>query len=326
MGPHVVRNLVSHNHDVFVFHRGQSQAVLPDNVEHILGDRNNVPVLKKAIRNVRPEVVVDMVPLYERQANELVDISVGVARRLVAISSCDVYRKYDLLRGVETGEPDSAQLSEDAPLREKLYPYRDEVPDKQHRFYDYEKILVERAVMSRDGLPATILRLPFVYGPEDYQHRFYGYIKRMLDNRPAILLDEQQSSARLTRGYCESCGAAIALAATNDRAAGKIYNVGEPDTLPEHDWVRVIAGIIGWSGRLVLLPNDRLPQHLQSDLQWQYHLDVDTTRIRSDLDYRENIDRTTALQRTIAWETANPPAEDTAGIFDYGAEDKALAG
>jgi len=326
MGPHVVRNLVSQNHDVFVFHRGQTKTALPDSVEHITGDRDNAPALKSAIQHVRPDVVVDMIPLYERQANELVHIAAGVAKRLVVISSCDVYRNYDLLRGVETGDPDPARLSEDSPLREKLYTYRAEVPDDKHRFYAYEKILVERSVLSRTDLPATVLRLPFVYGPDDYQHRFYGYIKRMIDNRPAILLAEEQAASLMTRGYCENCADAIALAACDDRASERIYNVGEADTLPEHEWVRKIAEVIGWPGKIVRMENSRLPNHLQADLDWRHHLDIDTSRIRTEIGYREKIDRTAALRRTVDWERANSPKEMAAETFDYDAEDEVLAG
>ena len=50
--------------------------------------------------------------------------------------------------------------SEDAPLRESLYPDK-RVIDGIH---DHDKILVERAALS-GALPGTIVRLPMVYGP-----------------------------------------------------------------------------------------------------------------------------------------------------------------
>ena len=49
-------------------------------------------------------------------------------------------------------------------------------------FDNYDKILVERAVMGHAQLPATILRLPMVYGPgarDGNKRRFWGYLKRM---------------------------------------------------------------------------------------------------------------------------------------------------
>ena len=43
---------------------------------------------------------------------------------------------------------------------------------------DYDKNLVELAVMNTPSLPGTILRLPAVYGPRDYQHRMFSFLKR----------------------------------------------------------------------------------------------------------------------------------------------------
>ena len=52
------------------------------------------------------------------------------------------------------------------------------------------------------------------------------------------------------------------------------------------------------------------------------HYDVHSSRIRSELGYAELVDERTALERTVAWERANPPADTT---LDYAAEDEALA-
>ncbi|NES98419.1 MAG: hypothetical protein F6K32_25225 [Desertifilum sp. SIO1I2] len=41
------------------------------------------------------------------------------------------------------------------------------------------------------------------------------------------------------------------------------------------------------------------------NLQWRYHLAIDTTRFREELGYIEPIAEEEALQRTIAWEREN---------------------
>jgi hypothetical protein len=112
------------------------------------------------------------------------------------------------LRGVEHAPPNDCRVDESSPLRRKLFPYRESVPGADHDLYDYDKILVEREVMSEPALPATALRLPMVYGPGDYQHRFYGWVRRMLDGRPAIIMERGQGEWRITRGYVENCAEA----------------------------------------------------------------------------------------------------------------------
>jgi len=64
---------------------------------------------------------------------------------------------------------------------------------------------------------------------------------------------------------------------------------------------------------------------LAPDLDWRYHLATDTGRFRGRLGFVEPIARGEALRRTIDWERAHPPREVGAGLFDYAAEDAALA-
>jgi dTDP-D-glucose 4,6-dehydratase len=51
---------------------------------------------------------------------------------------------------------------------------------------------------------------------------------------------------------------------------------------------------------------------------------MSSERIRAELGYAEPVPLDEALQRTIAWERANPPAQEDAKQFDYAAEDQAL--
>src|SRR5258708_16511430 len=63
-------------------------------------------------------------------------------------------------------------------------------------------------------------------------------------------------------GYVENVAAAIALAATDDRAARRIYNVCEEPSFSELEWARKIASEMRWDGEFVILPEEPTPQHL----------------------------------------------------------------
>lgn len=324
IGPYVVRRLADAGHSVTIFNRGQTEADLPHDVRRIHGDRRDLSSFSARFKAAAPDVVLDMIPFTEEEARALVQVFKGVARRVVAVSSADVYRAYARLLRLEAGEPDPVPLSEDAPLRESLYPYRAHAEGPQDFKYHYDKMLVERVVMSDEELPGTILRLPAVYGPGDTQHRLFGYLKRMDDGRPFILLEEGQARWRWTRGYVEVVADAIALAVTNERAANRIYNVGERLALTEADWVRSIGLAAGWKGEVVFVPKDFLPEHLWTTADYEHHLSTDTGRIRAELGYNERVSRREALRRTIAWERANPPAEVYPAEIEYAAEDEAL--
>lgn len=329
IGPRVVRRLCGLGCDVTVFHRGRTEADLPASVTRLHGDRAQLPEFAAAFRERPPDVVLDMIPMTEQEARPLMDLFRDVARRVVAVSSEDVYQAYDRFRGIDPGPPDPVPLTEDSPLRSRLYPYRSDPPraadDPRRSMDDYEKILVERAIMGDPELPGTVLRLPAVYGPGDRQRRLFSYLKRMDDRRPAILLSEGQARWRWSRGYVENVAAAIALAVVDERAAGRIYNVAEPEALPEAEWVQQIGQAAGWSGQVVTVPEDRLPLALRSDYRWEQDWFVDSARIRRELDYTEAIPLDDALRRTVEWERAHPPAEIDPAQFDYAAEDAVLA-
>jgi nucleoside-diphosphate-sugar epimerase len=325
IGPAAVGRLVGMGHEVAVFHRGQTNADLPGNVQHLYGDRTRLTDFVTDFRQFAPEVVLDMNAYTEEDGTTLVALFSGMARRLVAISSGDVYRAYDRFRKADPGPPDPTPLTEDAPLRDRLYPYRQNAKGPEDFAYAYEKILMERAVQSSPKtLPATVLRLPMVYGPGDYQLRLFPYIKRMDDGRPAILLSESQASWRALRGYVEDLGEAIALCVASERAAGRTYHVADKDNLTELEWVERIARAAEWHGKIIVVPDDRLPEHLKHDYDYAQDWSLDSSRLREELGYCEPTAPETAMQRSVRWQRANPHKDFAPDYFDYVAEDAAM--
>ncbi len=329
VGPHVVHRLVVRAHDVVVFHRGVTEAELPPRVVRWLGDRSHLADYRALFKRFSPDVVLDTRPMRGEQSQQLMKSVKGIAGRVVALSSGDVYRAYGTLRGLEPGPLEPVPIAEDAPLRHRLYPYRGHSPrppDDPMRWADeYDKISVERAVMGDDALPGTVLRLPMVYGPGDDQHRLYPYLKRMDDGRPAIIMDEALSRWRWARGYVENVADAVLAAVVDERASGRVYNVSEPDALSEKEWVEAIANATGWTGRVVALPGERLPAPFKQPLNFRQHLTYNTQRIRNELGYVESVPRALAIARTIDWERKHPPSQIDPSEFDYGAEDRVLA-
>ena len=329
IGPFVVRSLNAQDHDVTIFHRSRtSGSLMPDRVQEILGDRRPLDDVADILERIEPDIVLDMIPMIEQDARDVLNVFRGVARRVVSISSQDVYRAFGRVNLKEGGPVDRSPITEDSPLRENLYPYRGETPrdpdDPQKLHDDYDKILIERVVMSDLELPGTVLRLPMVYGPGDYQHRLFPFLKRMDDGRPAILLDEAEADWKWTRGYVENVADAIVLAVTDERAAGRIYNVGEPFTFTMAEWVEKIGEAVGWHGRIVRIPRGRLPEPLRWGINAEQDIVVDSSRIRRELGYAERVDIDEAIRRTVTWERDHPPARVNEKDFDYALEDEFL--
>jgi nucleoside-diphosphate-sugar epimerase len=276
IGTYIVRQLASHDHVVAVYHRGHTQAVLPAHVHQIIHPRSVMPIQKfpRKLFEFRPDVVIHTVAMGAIDAQASVSAFAGWAGRLVLLSSGDVYRAYGRFTKIEPAPPDEGLLSEDAPLRTKLFLYRAQASSQEALEYWYEKILAERAICSVPSLPGTILRLPKVYGPGSNED--LGTIYRY----------RHHPDWRWTHGFVENVAAAVALAATHPAAGGRVYNVGEAFT-------PTIAE------RLARLPPSAIEPDLSSEFDFTQNIAYDTSRMRSELGYRESVSEEEGCLRTL---------------------------
>ena len=330
IGSFLVPELQRFGAEVAVLTRGRSADAASRDLTRIIGDRRQLRDSRAAIRAFAPDVVIDLILSSGAQARELMNVLRGIAGRVVALSSMDVYRACGVLHGLEDGPLEPVPLTEQSALRTKLATYPPAQIAMVQQVYgwvddEYDKIPVEREIVGGGELPATILRLPMIYGPGDPLHRFFPLVRRMDDRRRAILMSTAQAAWRSPRGFVGNVAEAIALAAMSDNAVGRIYNVAEQPSYSELEWATRVAAAAGWKGAFVVLPPDEMPPHLRMPGNFEQHWSVDTSRIRSELGYREPVDLDDAIARTIAWERANPPSRPLAAI-DYAAEDAAIAG
>jgi nucleoside-diphosphate-sugar epimerase len=313
-------------HEVTIFHRGKTS--LPGGSQQIIGDHTQLEDFRSEFQRRNFDVVVDFITGSKRQAQRLIDVFRGITGRIVVLSSMDVYRAMGILRGTETGPPQPVPLTEESETRTRSQYSKEELRGLISilGYFDeeYEKIAVEESVMGEPELPATVLRLPMVYGPGDYIHRFYYLLKRMDDRRPLILFSDDMAGWHTPRGFEENVGAAIALAATSEKAAGRIYNICEEESFSELEWAKKIAREVGWKGDFVVLPREKTPEHLQYPHRIEQQFSATAARIRQELGYAEPISIEEGIRRTIPWERANPPQQVWFAPFNYPAEDEAM--
>jgi nucleoside-diphosphate-sugar epimerase len=326
IGRFTAEQLIAGGHSVTVFHRGKTPA--PEGADEILGDRHFLQDHQPEFRREKFDAVADFVLSSGRQAVQLMDTFRGIAGRVIALSSMDVYRAIGVFYGFESGGLQELPLTEDSDLRTSQSVYSPEALKKMRVVYpwvddEYDKIPVEQAVLGDRKLPGTVLRLPMIYGPGDPLHRFHAVLKRIDDGRKQIIFADDVAALRTPRGYVEDVAAAIALAAVAEESAGRIYNVCESESFSELEWARQIAAATGWSGEFVVLPHDSTPPHLHWPGNTAQHWAASSHRIREEVGYRELLPRAEAIRRTIAWERENLPAQPIAQ-FNYAAEDEAL--
>jgi nucleoside-diphosphate-sugar epimerase len=285
IGPSVVRRLARNGHHVAVFHRGEHDPLFPAGIVRFNSPDAQIPVIRipEELRTYTPDVVVHMIAMGERDAEAARDAFAGVAQRLVVLSSGDVYRAYGIFRRLEAGLPEPVPLHESSPLRSRLYPYRSaDTPPNALEFY-YDKVLVERTIAVDARLPATILRLPKVYGPGDRN----ADLSTVYDFRA-------HPQWRWTHGFVENVAQAIVLAIESEAAAGRIYNVGEETTPTIAERLRYLPA----------RPDTPLPAQTENFAQ---DIVYDTGAIRSELGYREEIPERDAMRKMCLNATGTGP-------------------
>lgn len=272
IGPYVVRQLQQCGWSVAVLHRGIHVAALPPDVRRFTDEFAGIPVLRLAPAAIRfaPDVVLHMIAMGQQDAEAAMTTFAGRAGRIVALSSGDVYRAYGRFVGTEPGKLEPTPLNEEAPLRERLFPYRESAPSQEDLKYWYDKILVERAVRSRSELPGTILRLPKVYGPEENAElaTVYGF--------------RHHPQWRWTHGHVQNVAKAIALAVCDPRAANNVFNVGEAYTPTMAE-------------RLSRLPDRDVALATEDAKNFAQDIAYDTSKIRRELGFSEDIDEVDAM-------------------------------
>ena len=267
IGAPVTRRLIDAGFAVTVLHRGQTQSPLTRDAEHVRDPSAAYPITTFPQAVVRDwDILVHMVAMGAADAETAARLFAGRVGRLVLISSGDVYRAYGRLIRLEPGEPDPTPLTEDAPLRSVLHPYRGKAATIGPHADMYEKILAERAIVDGIDLPWVVLRLPKVYGRTGELSSVYGFAA--------------QSHWRWTHGQVDNVAHAVFLAATHSAASRTVFNVGEATTPTMGE-------------RLARLPPR--PARQAPDFDFRNDIAYDTGRIRAMLGFAEVVDETDAM-------------------------------
>ncbi len=227
IGRHLVAELLDHDYDVTLFTRGNRENPFADDdrVDHVEGDRTNDTALEAAATAVDPDAVFDCVAYHPKD--------VRAATRI--FTDCEAYVY------VSSG---AAYGREEIPKREGETPLHDCTPeqatDDTFETYGNRKAEGDRAAFAAadDGVPATVVRPPIVYGPHDHTERLDWWIDRV--NRFDRVLVPGDGTNLRHLVYVEDVAAALRLVAERGEP-GEAYNVGDRRLVPLEELVDLLA-------------------------------------------------------------------------------------
>jgi nucleoside-diphosphate-sugar epimerase len=293
IGKALARLLVQKGHSVALFHRHKGTLDASLEATEIIGSRQEIIRFKDAFLSFKPDLVIDTIAYTAQDIWGLQMALKGVANNLLLLGSADVYKAYDTFHK-NLPDVDNTPITETSELRHRLFPYKPSSSDQYNELlFNYDKIVVETMV-DRTVFNICVLRLPAVFGPGDKQNRFLEYIQPMLEGKPFIEINATKANWVWTRSYVDNVAYGIHLAATNEKAKGETFNLGDIH-LTEVELVTKLKELTGWKGEIVLSNNATEPYN------YEQHLQTDSRKIRKLLAYREPVDLETALQRTIQY-------------------------
>jgi nucleoside-diphosphate-sugar epimerase len=307
IGRRITEQLLARGDDVTVVHRGETEPAALAGCGHLHADRRDFAGLAAEVAALRPDTVVDTLAMSAADARAVLPHLPDC--RLVVLSSCDVYRAYELMLDEQAGEP--VPVTEESPVRRGRYPYRGRFPAPD----DYEKLDVEPAYTERGG---AVLRLGFVYGEHDPQRREEFVLRRVRAGRKRIPVGA--ASWLFSRCYVGDVAGAVLAAIDSDAAPGQVFNVVEPASGTAADWARQILAAAGHDAELVTVPDAAVPDDMDITRNQAQHMLIDSHKARELLGWRPG-DTAAGVAASVRWHLAHPPSGTDA---DFGADDRAL--
>lgn len=315
-GPYIVNGLLERGYEVAILHRGVHEIdEIPPEVEHIHTDPHFTETLEAALAGRQFDVCVATYGRLRHVAAVMRDKT----EHFISVGGTPYKSFFD---------PGS------------LFPYGGIVPFSEANPYSDEAsanrfapllVAAERAVFEYHPT-ATHFRYPYVYGAYQLVPREWSIVRRLLDQRPFIVLPDGGWHL-YQHGYAENVAHALLLSVDQRTiAAGKSYNCTDERQLTLRQMVEVIAAEMGRKIEIISIPKEIASAGRQ--LIFQDHLEhsvLDIFKIKSELGYRDIVSPVEGFARTARWlidnaeERSDQFEANLYDPFDYDVEDRLVS-
>jgi nucleoside-diphosphate-sugar epimerase len=272
------------------------------------------------------ELLVDVVAYGEGHARQLLGLGDRIGSAVV-VSSLNVYVDQEG-RGFDTRLPDfpiyPVPITEDQPMTK---PGDSSTPAK--------KAALEQTLLDAGTLPVTLVRAGAIHGPGSVLPREWFFVKRALDGRCVRLLPYRGES-RFHPASATNIAEIIRLAAA--KPGTRVLNAGDPVVPTVREIAAAVDAVLGHDAEEILV--DEMPEGGLGGTPWSVARPIvlDTTLAERELGYVPVTGYAESLPETVewlvrtakgrTWQEAFPLLGRILGplAFDYGAEDRWLAG
>lgn len=324
-GPHIVRGLLDRGYDVTVLHRGAHELPELDGLEHIHADPHFREALDVALATRSFDVAV---ATYGR-LRHVADALAGRCATFMAVTGLPVYPGYH-----DPGElwpPGMPILA-----TEEAVAISRPAGGAESRAARFSRLIAEseQHVMARHdagAFRATIARYPAIYGPRQLYPREWSIIRRVLDQRPCVIVPDAGLTLITRCSAVNAAHFALTLIDRIDAAAGQVFNAADQQQYSLAQWIRLTAAAAGGELELISLPFELAgPGRALFPVPHTAHGLVSAQKARDLLGYADAVPAAQALADTVRWYAEHPldqtVTERLIDKFDYAGEDRVIAG
>jgi nucleoside-diphosphate-sugar epimerase len=320
-GPHIARGLLDRGFEVTRFHTGRHEPEESLPVERLHGDPFSAEGIGQAISRREFDIVIATYGRIKLLARAVA----GRVGQFLSVGGTLAYQGYiSPAKSFPSGLPIGTR--EDFPMVPPDAMSESRGARAVRRVEDVLFGLHEEGAFS-----VSVFRFPSLYGPRNPHHWEWSTIRRVLDNRPFIVLPDGGLPLH-SRLSARNAAHSILLAVDYpEEAAGQAFNCADDDQYSLRGWVEMTMEFADGALEIVSVPGD-IPSPGYGTVVFGYsctpHAAFDTRKIRRFLNYTDTKPAVACLHETVEWILSNRADAESWSIldpFDYAAEDQFMS-
>jgi nucleoside-diphosphate-sugar epimerase len=236
----IVEQALAGGFEVTTVNRGSKTIGFENRIRRIAADRKDAAGFARALKDERPDVVIDMIAFDPGDARQTLDLFRNRAAQIIVTSSIAAYtRPYN-----------SLPIREDA---ETLLKGSDFAYGQLKA--DMERVLA--AEMGKQGAAVTIIRPSLTFGPGARNfgmlRQNYNVVQRIRDGKPLVMIGEGVIPWAFT--YVDDLARGFILACGNERACNDHFHVVSDEMVLWEDLYRFVGELVGREPILYNVPS-----------------------------------------------------------------------
>jgi nucleoside-diphosphate-sugar epimerase len=289
----MVGALTRAGHEVVLYNRGQTTARHNADVEVVHGDRNDFENFEIAVKEIAPEVIIDMLTFDSFTAENSIIVAKQLdVKQYIFCSATAVYGHLSTIPADEA-EPHT--------------------PTGQYGEGKSEAEQVFLAALEGEAFPVTIIRPAHVYGPGQALPSIWGYdaclVSRIRTDKPVIVPGDGFGGFDLI--YADDLAEAFAGVVGRTECIGQVYNVAPNVHTDWRTYLETIGTTVKKEVNIIPVPSNLIVAGSPPDASilleeiYQYPMSYSNAHLAKHLpDWSPKVSLEDGIRRTIEWLTS----------------------